>query len=234
MNTNESQEVSSVLIAFLPVLPSVFFGLILVWQQGTSMMSVSFAFLMVLFTIVTGFFIWTWHNDHIDKLKSYHQKKFKEGLNALTVYAAELERLLLTAEANLADQVKTAKDMSEQESAQLKSNLTSLNDTYNQLFNITHPPEAGQKSPTLDEFNNNLDKLHKELDAILQPLQVQSKSSQILTLVLTNLATIKETLEEARQQDTQSKKKMLNVDTMMTSFQTQFESVKRDKQSSAK
>jgi hypothetical protein len=224
------------MIAFLPLLPSLFFGLILIWQQGLTLTSISFVFLMVLFSVVSSFFIWTWHTDHVEKVKNYHQKKFKERLNALSLYAAELERLLLTAETKLAEQVKAAKDMSEQEASQLDGKLAAFNDVLKQLA-IPVPklaPEGELRPPNFDVFNQSIDKLRNDFDAIIQALQIEKKSNQILTLVLSNLTTIKETIEQVQKDDAQRNKKLLNVDAMMTTIQTQYESVKRDKNTAVK
>lgn len=74
MRTHDNPNTNPILFALIPVFPSVFFGLILVSQQGVSSSSVSFAFLMVLFSLVSSYFILVWHTDQLEKLDSYHKK----------------------------------------------------------------------------------------------------------------------------------------------------------------
>lgn len=195
------------------------------------MASLSFVFLMTLFSTVSGFFVWTWHTEQLEKLKNHHLKKFKEGLNSLTLYSTELERLLLTAETKLTDQVKAAKDLSQQDVTQLLKKLTDFKEKLQMAIEPAPPAETGKapKPIGMDEINKHFDGLRVEFDSIIHSLQFESKANHILTLVLTNLATIRETVEEVQQLDAQRKKKTLNVDGIMTTFQTQFESLKKDK-----
>jgi hypothetical protein len=229
MSAPENPDTNPILFVLLPVLPSVFFGLILVWQQGFSLTSVSFTFLMILFSAVSSYFIWVWHTDHIEKLEKYHQKKYKEGLYMLTSYTAELERLLLTVEPKLAEQILAAKDLTEQEISLLIRRFSTMNEELKQIFEFAGQVEAGQAIENLDNLKNSVGVIRKELDTVLEALQFQDRVSQILMLVRTNLATLRETLEQIQQQGSERHKKMLAVDDMVNQFEIQYEAVKHRK-----
>jgi hypothetical protein len=214
------------MFALLPVLPSIFFGLLLVWQQGFALTSVSFAFLMVLFSIVSSYFIWVWHTDYIDQLENYHRKKYKEGLHMLTSYTAELERLLLTVEPKLAEQILAAKELTEQETAMLIRRFSTINDELKQIFDIALQAEAGKQLEDVDTLKNSVGTLRKEIDIVLEALQFQDRVSQILMLVRNNLGTLRETLEHIQQQGSERHKKMLNVEDIARHIDTQYDTVK--------
>lgn len=222
LNTN------SLVFALIPVFPSLFFSLILLWQQGISITSMSFAFLLVLFSLVSGYFIWVWHSDDVEKLESYYQKKHKEGLHMLTSYASELERLLLTVEPKLAEQILAAKELTEQETSILIRRFTLINEELKYIFEFAeHASASGEDTVNFDALKNSAGKLRKEVDMVLGSLQFQDRVSQILTLVQNNLGSLRETLEQIQQQGTDRHKKMLNVEEIVTHIQAQYESVKQ-------
>ena len=226
MSTPENPDTSPILFVLLPILPSVFFGFILVWQQDFSLTSESFAFLMILFSVVSSYFIWVWHTDHIEKLDNFHRKKYKEGLHMLTSYTAELERLLLTVEPKLAEQILAAKELTEQETALLIKRFSTINAELKQIFDLTLQTEAGQELENIDALKNSAIALRKEIDSVLEALQFQDRVSQILALARSNLGLLKETLEQIQQQGSERHKKMLNVEDISRHFDTQYEKVK--------
>jgi hypothetical protein len=226
MSTPEKADTNPILFALLPVLTSIFFGLILVWRQDFSLTSVSFAFLMVLFSVVSGYFIWVWHTDHIEKLEKYHQRKYKEGLHMLTSYTAELERLLLTVEPKLAEQILAAKELTEQEISMLICRFSTMNEELKQIFAFANQAEAGQEPENFDNLKTSVGVIRKEIDIVLKALQFQDRVSQILMLVTTNLGALRKTLEHIQQQGPERHKNMLNVDAMIGQFQAQYEAVK--------
>ncbi len=227
MRTHDNPNTNPILFAFMPVFPSVFFGLILVSQQGVSSSSVSFAFLMVLFSLVGSYFILVWHTDQLEKLDSYHKKKYLEGLNMLKSYTVELERLVLMVEPKLAEQIVAAKDLTEQEVSTLIRRFSTINEELKHIFEFADLPVDGEESEELKNLKSSVGKIRKEIDVVLETLQFQDRVSQILALVQTNLATLRENLEHIQQQGQDRHKKMLNVEDIVSHMQTQYETVKQ-------
>lgn len=233
MRTQDKPDTNPILFALTPVFPSVFFGLILVWQQGISSTSVSFAFLMVLFSLVSSYFIWVWHTDQLENLDNYHQKKYLEGLKMLKSYTVELERLLLMIEPKLAEQILAAKELTEQEISVLIRRFSTMNEELKQIFDFANlaanaaADTEGQDPENLDNLKNSVGKIRKEIDVVLETLQFQDRVSQILTLVQANLTTLRETVELIQEQGPERHKKMLDVDEMVAHIQTQYETVKQ-------
>jgi DNA-binding ferritin-like protein len=226
MHTPGNLETNPILFTLIPVLPSAFFGLILVWQQGASLASVPFAFLMVLFSLVSSYFIWVWHADQLEKLGNYHKKHYSEGLHMLKSYTVELERLLLMVEPKLAEQILAARELTEQEISLLVQRFSTMNAELKQIFDLAEQTVDTQTPEVLDNLKKSVGKVRNEIDVVLEALQFQDRVSQILALVQTNLATLRETLEHIQQQGPERHKEMLNVEEMLAHIQAQYETVK--------
>ncbi len=233
MQTPYNPNGSHFMFALIPTFPSLFFGLIFIWQQGTSLTNLSFVFLMLLFSLVSGYFIWVWHTDQLEKQDNYLQKKYSEGLTMLTSYTVELERLLLLMEPKLAEQVVAAKELTEQEVSILIGRFSVMHQELKQIFDIANQASSEQESENLTHLKTSVEKVRKEIDVVLEALQFQDRVSQILGLVQTNLSTLKETLEKIQQQGPERHQKMLKTDEMVANIQTQYETVKRQHNAAA-
>ncbi len=222
----DNPNTNPILFALLPVLPSAFFGLMLVWQQGASLTSVSFASLMVLFSLVSSYFIWVWHSDQLEKLNNHHQKKYLEGINMLKSYTVELERLLLMVEPKLAEQILAAKELTETETSMLIQRFSVMNEELKHLFEFANtasdnPPED------IEKLKKSVGEIRKEIDFVLEALQFQDRVSQILALVQNNLSTLRQTVEHIQQQGPDRHKKMLKVEEMVADIEIQYDKVKQ-------
>jgi hypothetical protein len=226
MQTPYNPNGSQFMFALVPTFPSLFFGLIFVSQQGASLTNLSFVFLMLLFSLVSGYFIWVWHTDQLEKQDNYLQKKYSEGLTMLTSYTVELERLLLMMEPKLAEQVLAAKELTEQEVSILIGRFSVINQELKQIFDIANQASGEQESESLNHLRTSVGKVRNEIDIVLEALQFQDRVSQILGLVQTNLATLRETLETIQQQGPERHQKMLKTDEMVANIQAQYETVK--------
>jgi hypothetical protein len=226
MQTPNNPNGSNLLFALTPTLPALFFGLILAWQQGFSLTSVSFAFLMVLFSVVSCYFIWVWHTDHLEKQGKYYQKKYSEGLNMLMSYTAELERLLLMVEPKITEQVTDAKELTEQEISVLVRRFSDMHKDIKKILESADQMADGQEAETLDQLRESVGKVRNEIESVLEALQFQDRVSQILSLVQGNMATLKTTIENIQEQGSERHKKMLNTEEIISDIQAQYESVK--------
>lgn len=153
----------------------------------------------------------------------------------LTSYTAELERLLLTVEPKLAEQIMMAKELTEQETSMLIKRFSTINEELKQIFAFADQEETEHAPENLDSLKNSVGILRKEIDIVLEALQFQDRVSQILALVRGNLGTLKETLEQIQQQGPERHKRMLNVEDIVKHFDTQYDTVKhRSKRPAAK
>jgi hypothetical protein len=214
------------LFALIPTLTSIFFGLVFVWQQGVSSTSLSFVFLMVLFSLVSGYFMWVWHTDQLTEQNEYHQQRYLEGINSLKSYILELERMMLTIEPKLTEQVVAAKELTEIEVSTLLRRFLVIREELKLVFGSAHQSDANPETINLDTLSLSAEKIHKEIDSILESLQFQDRVSQILALVMDNLITLSQTLETVQQQGSGRHQKLLRVDDMLTNIQTQYDTVK--------
>jgi len=83
MRTTNNTNAGHFLFALATTVPSVFFGLTFVWLQGASPTNVSSVFLLVLFSLVSGYFMWVWHHDQLAHQKNFHQRKNLDDMNKL-------------------------------------------------------------------------------------------------------------------------------------------------------
>lgn len=226
MQTPYNPNGSHFLFALVPILPSLFFGLILIWQRGLSLTNVSFVFLMILFSGVSGYFIWIWHTDKLASQGNYYQKKYSEGLNMLMSYTTELERLLLMIEPKIAEQVTDAKELTEQEISILVRRFSDMHKDLKHIFEFANQAADEQESEHLIQLKSSVDKVRNEIESVLEALQFQDRVSQILTLVQDNMAALRETIEKIQGQGSERHKIMLNAEEMLTQIQIQYESVK--------
>lgn len=226
MQTPHNPNATHFLFALTPTLPSVFFGFIFMWQQGASLTNVSFVFLMILFSAASGYFVWAWHTGELARQAHYHQKKYSDGVQMLMSYTVELERLLLTVEPKLVEQVTAARELTEQEISALIHRFSSMNEGLKQIFDFADQAAESQGPENFDYLKNSAGGIRNEIEAVLQALQFQDRVSQILVLVQANLATLRETLEQIQQQGSERHEKMIDVEEIVKHIQTQYETVK--------
>lgn len=209
---------SHFLLVMIPIFLNIIFGFMFVFKQGGSSTNIIFVHLMILFGLVSGYFILTWYN--------YHKKTSSERLNVLMSYTVELERLLLLVEPKIVDQVLAVKELTEKEISTLILRFSVIYDELNQIFDFTNQPADGQKLENRNNIKNNVEKIREEIDIVLEALQFQDRISQILLLVQNNLATLRETLEKIQHQGTDRHQKMLKVEEMLTNIQIEYETVR--------
>jgi hypothetical protein len=227
MQTTRNTNNNNFLFALIPTCPSVFFGLIYLWQQGSSSEHLAFVSLMVLFSLVSSYFMWVWHTDELNQQKDYLQKRNSENLNKLMAYTVELERMLLMVEPKIVEQVLAAKEITEQETAMLIRRFSSMLEELKPIFDFTNQTDDGQESKNIAEIRDSAKKIRSEIDVVLESLQFQDRVSQILALAETNLVSVRETLENIQLQGTGRNQNMLKVEEMVANIQTQYEAVKR-------
>lgn len=145
----------------------------------------------------------------------------------LKSYTVELERLVLMVEPKLAEQIVAAKDLTEQEVSTLLRRFSTINEELKHIFKFADLPVDGEESEELKNLKSSVGKIRNEIDVVLETLQFQDRVSQILALVQTNLATLRENLEHIQQQGQDRHKKMLNVEDIVSHMQTQYETVKQ-------
>ena len=145
----------------------------------------------------------------------------------LTSYTVELERLLLMMEPKIAEQVSAAKELTEQEVSILIRRFSAMHRELKQIFDIANQASDKQEPESFHHLKTSVEKVRSEIDIVLEALQFQDRVSQILGLVQTNLAALRETLEKIQQQGPERHQKMLKTDEMMANIQIQYETVKR-------
>jgi hypothetical protein len=229
MQTTNNSNPNRFLFALILTLPSILFGLILVWQLGVSSANLSFVFLMILFSLVSSYFMWVWHSDQLEKQEAYHQKRNSEETNKLMAYTVELERMLLMVEPKLVEQVSAAKELTEQEIAALIQRFSAMQGKLNQLFTFDNFDIDEEDQEKLDNIKGIVEKIRHDFDLVLESLQFQDRVSQILALVEDNLDNLKQTVFNIQQQGMGRHQKMLKVEEFITNIQAQYETVKHRK-----
>jgi methyl-accepting chemotaxis protein len=190
---------------------------------------------MILFSVVSGYFIWVWHTDQLEKQGHYYQKKYSEGLNMLKSYTTELERLLLMVEPKITEQVADAKELTEQEISVLVRRFSEMHKDIKQILESANQMADGQEAETLDQLRQSVGKVRNEIETVLEALQFQDRVSQILTMVQGNMATLRSAIENIQEQGSERHKKMLRTEEILSEIQTQYETVKhRNSRSSGK
>lgn len=217
---------SQIVYALIPTVPSLFFGLVIVAQQGLSPTSMSIAFLMVLFSLVAGYFMWVWHSDQVEKQLQFFHNKAAEEKNALMAYVNELERLQLQLGQKQDEQLHTAKELTDQEISKLLNRFSSVNNELKHLFDLLAQPVGESGQEVLDNLAKRVKTIRSEVEAILEALQFEDRSRQIIEIVLNGLMTVKQTLYDIQQQGDNRHQRMLKVDDLLTKVQIQYEGVK--------
>lgn len=227
MRTTNNTNAGHLLFALVPTVPSIFFALTFLWLQGASPTNVSSAFLLVLFSLVSGYFMWVWHHDQLAHQKNYHQKKNLDEMKKLMAYTVELEKLLLLAEPKFVEHVSAAKEITEQEVSTLIRRFSVIHDELNVIVKLTHQaPPDGQEPETHEQLKDSAEKIRNEVDVVLEALQFQDRVSQILALVQGNFTALRESIELIQQQGHERHQKMLNVEETIATMQSQYETVK--------
>lgn len=221
------------LFALIPVFLSILLGLVFVWQQSASSTNISFVFLMILLSMVSSYFMWTWHSSQLETKNIYQQKTKSEELNVLMSYTVDLERLLLLVEPKIVDQVVAARELTEQEISTLIRRFSVIHSELNQIFDFANQTTGEQKIEGGDNLRNSVEKIREEINVVLEALQFQDRISQILVLVQDNLAMLRETLEKIQQQGPERHQKMLKVEEILTNIQIQYETVNNPNNHSA-
>jgi len=226
MRTTNNTNAGHVLFALVPTVPSIFFGLAFVWLRGASSTNVSSAFLLVLFSLVSGYFMWVWHHDQLTLHKNYYQRRNLEEINKLMAYTVELEKLLLQAEPKFVEHVSAAKEITEREVSTLIRRFSVIHNELNVMVKLTNQSPDGKESETHKTLKDSADKIRSEVDVVLEALQFQDRVSQILALVQGNFTALRESIELIQQQGHERHQNMLNVEEAIAKMQTQYETVK--------
>jgi HAMP domain-containing protein len=226
MRANNNTEPGNFMFALLPIFPSLFFGFVLIWQQGIGATNVSLVALTVIFSVVSSYFVWVWHTDHLEKQSGNLLRKHSEGLKMLMSYTVELERLVMAVEPMLVEQITTAKELTEQEISVLVQRFSVMRDEINQITeSATQTDDEKLGADNLENMRVNAVKIRNEIDFVLEALQFQDRVSQILALVQENLSNLRGAVETIQQQGSERHQKMLKVEETIANIQTRFDTV---------
>ena len=216
---------SKYVFILMPTFPIIFFGAYLIWQQGVSSSMVSIALLMILFSFISGFFLWLWHVDQLDQRTNYFQQKNRAAFNKLTGYTTELEKLLLMVTPKVFEQVLSARELSEQEISILIRRFSAMLDDLQQIFDFANQASKQQALNNVESLRSNAEKIRGEIDVVLEALQFQDRVSQILTQVEDNLVNLKKTVEKIQSQGSDRNSNMIKVEEILSKIRSNYESV---------
>ena len=216
---------SKYVFILMPTFPIIFFGAYLIWQQGVSSSMVSIALLMILFSFISGFFLWLWHADQIDQQNSLFQKKNRAALSQLMAYTTELERLLIMVTPKIFEQVLAARELTEQEISILIRRFSAMLDELQQIIDFADQATVTKSSNSIASLRNNAEKIRGEIDVVIEALQFQDRVSQILSQVEINLANLKKTVEKIQSNGSDRKQSLIKVEAMLSKIESNYESV---------
>ncbi len=207
---------SKYMFALIPTFPSIFFGFYMIWQQGVSSSIISIASLMILFSLISGFFLWLWHVDQLDQRNTYYQQNNRTALNKIMAYTTELERLLLMVTPKVFEQVLAARELTEQEISILIRRFSAMLDELQPIIDFANQASKQQIPNSVESLRSNAEKIRGEIDVVLEALQFQDRVSQILTQVEDNLGNLRKTVEKIQSQGSERNKNMIKVEEMLS------------------
>ena len=213
------------LFLLAPTLPSIFFGAYLTWLQGISSSTLSVVFFVMLFSVISGFFLWLWHADQIDQQNSLFQKKNRAALSQLMAYTTELERLLIMVTPKIFEQVLAARELTEQEISILIRRFSAMLDELQQIIDFADQATVTKSSNSIASLRNNAEKIRGEIDVVIEALQFQDRVSQILSQVEINLANLKKTVEKIQSNGSDRNQSLIKVEAMLSKIESNYESV---------
>jgi hypothetical protein len=216
---------SKYIFGFIPTLPSVLFGSHFIWQQGFSVANASIIVLLIVFSGLCGFLLWSWHIEQLSQCQNRYQKSNKAEVNKLLAYVKELEKMLQSVSPKIFEQVVAARELTEQEISILIRRFTGMLDELQQIIEFVNQASNNSSSPNVENLRKNAEQIRGEIDIVLEALQFQDRVSQILVLVEENLATLRTTVEKIQRQGNDRDQNMLKVDEMLGNIQTKYETV---------
>lgn len=151
-----------VLYGLLPALPVMLGGLIVCWQGGATLSSVSVSLLLVFFGIGSGLLLWLRHQQDLAQLNSRWAQEEQSKINAVAAYTIELERLLLTISPILSQHVMVSREHTEQEIISLSGRFAGMVSELQQIVDSTDTHLDGQ--------NFHLDGVLDTIRDLLQPV----------------------------------------------------------------
>lgn len=225
MQIQTSTDSKMYLFVLLPALPSFLGGLILLQQLPAHFSTVSMLLLMVVCSLIAGHYLWQLHARALLQ-RQHAPPPSHEDLDQLMSYTMRLEKLLLTAEPKILEQVVAARTLTEKEIAILLRSFSNIREELTLISDFDSKTLDNSEHVIVDSFRNSLQKIRSEIDVILTSLQFQDRVSQILVIVQDNLATLRAALEFIQQQGSERDQNMLQVEELLTKIEVQYETVK--------
>lgn len=225
MQFNSSTDSNKLFFVILPTVPIFLGGLLLLAQLPAHFATLAVLLLLIGSSSLTGYYLWRLHHRVLHQEQQQYQQS-NEGMDKLMSYTVRLEKLLLTAEPKIYEQVVAARTLTEQEIAILLRSFANIRDELKLISDFDGKTFDKTENIVVEKFRQSLATIGTEIDVILASLQFQDRVSQILALVQDNLATLRETLEFIQQQGSERDQTMLKVEDLLTKIESQYESVK--------
>lgn len=225
MQFNSSTDSNKLFFVILPSVPIFLGGLLLLTQLPAHFATLAILLLLIGSSLLTGYYLWWLHNKVLHQEQQQYQQNH-EGMDKLMSYTVRLEKLLLTAEPKIYEQVVAARTLTEQEIAILLRSFTNIRDELKLISDFDGKASGKKENAVAERFRQGLATIGTEIDVILASLQFQDRVSQILALVQDNLATLRATLEFIHHQGDERDQNMLQVEELLNKIESQYESVK--------
>lgn len=210
------------LVATLPVFMA---GMLLFWLQGIQLINVAGLFLMLIINVSSVFYFFAKHAKFISWQEPTLQKQIMEPLQNLMAYTEEIERLFLLVSPKLFEQILAARELTEQEIADLIGKFSIIFHELQKIIEFANDMADDSKLTDAASLKNNAQNLCNEIDGVMQSLQFQDRVSQILTQVEENLTKLTDTVEQIQLQGNDRHRDMVQVEEMLTHMQNKYESV---------
>jgi isoleucyl-tRNA synthetase len=194
-------------------------------MQDASALSLSLALVMLVFTFISGFFLWYWHIEQMSVQSSQVQQKSRASITTLMAYTLELERMLQTVTPEIFQQTLAARELTEQEIALLIRRFSAMLVDLQQIIDVSGHLSNKPAPSVVVNLKNSAEQIRKEIDQVLEALQFQDRVSQILNQVENNLISLKRTVERIQAQGSERHKSLLKVEEMLAVIQRNYESV---------
>ncbi|MDO9161535.1 MAG: hypothetical protein Q8N35_10025 [Methylococcaceae bacterium] len=206
-------------LASLLVLPSIFFGAVLFFLHGISLINALIVLVMLGLSVGCGLFLWRWHINQLSQYKSV------ETFNELMGYTTELEKLLIMVTPKITEQVFAARELTELEISVLLHRFSAMLGELQQIIDFANNAAVNQSMLTIEDIKNNAEKIRAEIDVVLEALQFQDRVSQILTQAQDNLADLRKPAEKIHFQGYERNSNMIQVEELLAGIQKKYESV---------
>ncbi|MFI3120781.1 MAG: hypothetical protein QX203_12470 [Methylococcaceae bacterium] len=177
------------LYGLLPALPVMLGGLIVCWQDGATLSSVSVSLLLVFFGSGSGLLLWLRHQQDLAELNSRWVQDEHSKIDTVAAYTTELERLLLTISPILSQHVMVSREHTEQEIISLSSRFSGMISELQQIVDSTDTRRDGQDFHLDGVLDTSRDLLQPVLETLryLQQLEHNGVTDSVLLQAETNI-----------------------------------------------